>query len=270
MEQQVHTRLESIYEANHIGEGATRLQELIRLVSSRDDAEDFIEGMDRIVEDGLDGYWTDDGEVYCLEDENCFDSIGSAREYVKEQMNALEWVDVILQSLSEEKKEKDRLIEEEAQYYESVAQRLTQRDVDAMVSLIQESYEEHSHDQDDYNPYFFEKSLLKAAKVELVSLFVSYFSLPRRRDVVAQLINLDWIPEHLLDAFGLLEARDAVRAARLDSSRCEQLQQLLKQLGPISYPNCSDLGHLCNMISSDIPRRRKVIDQLESLINDFS
>ena len=183
-------------------------------------------------------------------------------------MSADEWVSVIESVLAEwsQKSELDK--KKSSEYIEAVASKLSAKDVALIVELLQGAYEEMSSEEDDFNPFSHEQSLLSANKNDLVKHFIAFFSLPSPGDKPANLGNLDWIPDSLLNALDLCKLRDEIRQSNVKALRQDQLQKLLEKVGPLSYGRVQ-FEYLCEVIASDIPRRRKVLDQIEALIDSW-
>lgn len=264
----VHPYFSAAFSQNPSTKANKDLSEIIKTLSAMADVDEIIEEIDRAIEDELGGWWDDDSEVYHLDEEHSFDGTGSARDHAKEQMNAQEWLDVTDSVLTDRRQRSKESEKATSNYLEIVVNRLTKHDVGLMVDILQRAYEEDMQDDEDFNPYANEKSLLEASRHEITRTFLEYFSLPLPESNPGNIGNLDWIPDSLLDAFGLTKTRDQIHEARDTALRQDKLLGLLKQLGPLSYPDFR-LEYLCEVISADIPRRRKVLDEIESLIDSM-
>jgi hypothetical protein len=84
-----------------------KLNKLVELACSRDDSEEIAELIDEIICDELDGFYSDDSEVFIIRDPRgeeyyqSYDSPLGAVSDAKENLTATEWTDIIMTALQE-------------------------------------------------------------------------------------------------------------------------------------------------------------------------
>lgn len=269
MPEAIHPYFSAIYSQNPVTKVNRDLSEIIKTISALPDVEEIIEEIDQAIEGELCGWWDDASDAYYLDEEGFFDGTDSARDHVKEQMSAKEWLTAIDSALKCRRQKSEESAKASSTYLENVVIRLTSQDIRFMIDSLQTAYEEDAQDSEDFNPLANEKSLLEASRNELTKLFLEYFSIPHPEQNPENLRNLDWIPDSLLEVLELNKIRDQIHEARDAALRRAKLLELLDQLGPLSYPK-SQIEYLCEVISADIPRRRKVLDRIEALIDSWN
>lgn len=264
----VHPYFKSIYSKDPRSAQAKQLNGLIAEISGKDDADDFTDSIDEFIDDNLPGYWISDDEAYRLDEDNTFGDKVDAREYWKEEMSAAQWIDTIVAALELRAGNIDYSNKKGEEYRINVAERLTKQDVRLMVDMLQDSYETHCQEEDDFNPFLYEQKLIKADLPELVEHFIETFRLPSPMIVASADLSLEWMPDSLAEAFGLREMRDSLRALQLNSARLSQLRNLIEKIDT-DFHRDHTLEHLCRDLSIRIPKHRQILNQIEELIDSW-
>ena len=84
-----------------------KLNKLVELACSRDDSEEIAELVDEIIIEDMDGFYSDDSEVFVVRDPRgedyyrSYDSPAGAVSDAKEGLTATEWTDIIMTALQE-------------------------------------------------------------------------------------------------------------------------------------------------------------------------